>query len=361
LNEKWIDFSYKNDEARAIIRKGNEYYVIGSTGMPPSTTTKSQMVLLKIDHDLTVIDTKTFGGTDHVYGLSIADSKDGGLLIAGQILGEGAGMGDAYVVKLNSSLVKDYSKTFGDAYDEEVVGVAVSTSGNTAMLAIRDSMPGAATDGNIDVVLQKINISDGTTKDANGAEYGEHRYYGPDKDTPKTIRAVSTGGYIVGAISRSWWPGPQMWPIRVDENGGELWKYDYGDYQEHDHCHMIKEDYDGRFIMVGHQRLGGIMKVAFLKLSSAGTVGIKESSKVLAGIKAYPNPTNDGNITLSFTDAGVYQVEIVNLMGQQIEKNVVKLQQGGEYSLRLPSTGAGIYIVNIKGEEGSFTARLIVE
>lgn len=355
IKHRNVNFGGKNEEARQILRTDdNKYLVIGTTGFE-STSSKPDMVVLKIDEDLNDVETaKFFGGTDSEYGLAIAKTPDGGYYLAGQTRSKGAGRGDGYVVKVDANLAFQWDATYGDDLDQEVVGLVVDGDGS-AMLAIRDSMEGAALDGNIEIMLQKI--SSGGAVAGAAVTYG-----GADKDTPKTIAPVGSGGYIVGAISRSWWEdAPQMWLIRTNADGTKQWDRFYGNVYEHDHCHQIKESHDGGFIVVGHQRQGAIMKIAFLKLTDAGFVGLSEKGLWSAGFSLFPNPSRGGSVNLRVSEPGVYDVSVSNIMGQEIYRNVATEFNEAAVTVILPACNAGIYIVNVKGEKGTLTRRVVVE
>ncbi len=358
LKQRSVDFGGKNEEARQIVRThDNKFLVIGTTGIG-SSSVKPDFVVLKIGDDLEDVEpAKTFGGSEAEYGLAIARTDDG-YLLAGLTRSKGAGGNDAYVIKVDNNLSQIWDKTYGDVLDEEIVGLVANSDG-TAMLAIRDSVPGPALDGNIEVMLQKI---DASTAGA-GAEVGSAKVYGGDsKDTPKTIMPVSTGGYIVGAISRSWWQDtPQAWLIRTDANGDDLWIRDYGLIHEHDHCHMIKESHDGGFVMVGHQRQGAVMKIIFFKLDDSGAVGIDEAELELKGFALYPNPSTNSQVNMRISAEGTYQVQVLSLMGQEMYQGQVQLDGSGDVQLDLQQLNAGIYIVNVKGEKGSGSQKLILE
>lgn len=357
IKQRNVNFGGKNEEARQILRTSdNKYLVIGTTGFE-STSSKPDIVVLKIDEELNdVVPAKTFPGTDAEYGLAIAATPDGGYFLAGQTRSKGAGRGDGYLVKVDGSLNFQWDATYGDELDQEIVGLAVDPSDGSAMLAIRDSMEGAALDGNIEIWLQKVNAGGSAVANAS-VSFG-----GNDKDTPKTIGTVSTGGYIVGAISRSWWDdAPQMWLIRVKSDGSKEWDRFYGDEYEHDHCHQIKESHDGGFIVVGHERQGAIMKIVFMKLTNEGYVGIGENAPWDEGFSLFPNPSNGGAVSLSVSQPGSYQISVCDLMGREMYRLSPATLGRSPYRLQLPECSPGIYIVNIKGENTMMAQRLVIE
>lgn len=81
------------------------------------------------------------------------------------------------------------------------------------------------------------------------------------------------------------------------------------------------------------------------------------STTSLAGVSLYPNPTK-GNFTLLFKEADSYQITVYNNLGEQVNATNIN---GTEANLNLDNATAGIYYVNIIGNKGSATKKLIVE
>lgn len=357
IGHRMVNFSGKNEEARQILRTpDNNFLVVGTTGMG-STSVKSDIVLLHIKDDLSDVQSPKFidGHSDMDYGLCIALASDGGYLVAGQSR-NGSNGGDAFVMKLSSDLgTEAWRKTYHKALDQEVVGLVANSDG-TAMLAIRDSVGGGTPDGNIDIMLMKI--------DQNGDVIGSPVMYGDfDKDTPKAIAAVPSGGYIVGAISRSSFNGtPQVWLLRTDADGKVQpngWDIFYGDLYEHDHVHQVKTSHDNGFLVVGHQRQAGIMRITFMKLNESGYLDIKESGEVAMIDGVFPNPSA-GEFVMRFRNEGIHEVTIFNTVGQQVFNGRYDVAHGKEHRVSLPAVESGVYLMRIDNRKGSSSVRLIV-
>ena len=70
----------------------------------------ADVYVIKTDMDGDTIWTKTLGGSDWDYGLSIQQTSDGGYIIAGETESYGAGGDDVYLIRLDSegTLVEDF-------------------------------------------------------------------------------------------------------------------------------------------------------------------------------------------------------------------------------------------------------------
>jgi len=73
---------------------------------------------------------ETYGGADYEYGNSVAQTVDGGFMIAGQMIPPGAGAykWDVYLVKTDADGNEEWNKHFGTINDKEVATCIQATS-----------------------------------------------------------------------------------------------------------------------------------------------------------------------------------------------------------------------------------------
>lgn len=356
---KQVDYGTSgNEEARQIIRtKDNKYVVVGTKAMGSSN---SQIMVLRMDENLDNIQEVSFGGTgsSHDYGLAIQETPEGDFMVGGQTWSEGAGGGDAYAVRLKGSdLSTVWTKTYGQVDNEEIVGLVVNGDG-TSILAIRDSLPNEPNDGNIDVWIVKI-------KNDNGEKLYDKTFGGALKDTPKSIFPLGNSEYIVGAISRTWWPSPQMWLLKIKDNGSSLdtvWARNFGEVNsDHDHCHIAKASNDGGILVAGHSRTN-MMRVWFMKLNDEGklVVSLDENTLVSANILVFPNPVIQGVLKVKSDKNAAYTVRVHNILGDVIYVGGSGKGSGETIEIDMKGQPAGVYIVNVQSGESQISRKVVL-
>ncbi len=335
-----------NDMARDVISTSDGNYMIVGWSNSPGLADQNAN-LIKIDPAGTVIWSKLYGGSANDYGNCVKQTSDGGFIMVGQTFSFGSPGGDAYLVKTNANGDTTWTKRFGGAYSDEGYYITVNPDGSYVFL-VRDSSTAGK---DIDVRIIKT--------DSIGNVIWNKVYGGNQKDTPKMIQPTSDGGYIVGAISRSFgWVNPDMWILKLNNTGDTTWTRHYGGSQN-EHCYAIRELPDGSYIATGKTAsFGPDFDPIFLKLNPNGTlaVGINELAVSKTNIKVYPNPTN-GLIKLDIGDIYPSKISIKNILGEEIYLNSVI---PNDLTLDLKGQKPGVYFLLGESTSGSFSAKFIV-
>lgn len=336
-----------NDMGRDIIQTADgNYMIIGSSNSPGLGDQNAN--LIKIDPSGTILWSKLYGGTSNDYGNCVKQTSDGGYIMIGQTFSFGSPGGDAYLVKLNSNGDTTWTKQFGGTLNDEGYYITVATDGGYVFL-VRDS---SNVGQDIDIRMIKT--------DANGTIVWNKVYGGNKKDTPKMVQNTSDGGYIIGAISRSFgWINPDMWILKCNSMGDTTWTRHYGGSQN-EHCYVVREILDGSYIAIGKTAsYSPNFDPIFLKLSPNGsiTVGMKELDMVSENVQLYPNPS-EGNIYVESKGYEINKVRITNLLGEQVYSK--ELNKDEPIDIEIPDKRSGVYILTCETGSHSITKKFIV-
>lgn len=178
---------------------------------------------------------RTFGGTNNDSGRDFEITPDGGCMIAGQTYSFGAGWSDVYVIKTNSSGVKEWEKTFGGGGDDYAYSIVKVPGGGYVIAGSTKSM-GAGSD---DFYLLKI--------DENGNKVWEKAYGTSGIDIGREAVPTADGGFIFIGYTQS--NGYDMMLIKTSGDGNEQWRKTYGGGQ-FEHGYSVKET-TGGYILLG--------------------------------------------------------------------------------------------------------------
>jgi putative intracellular protease/amidase len=214
LESSWIEFSHDQN--------------------PPVESTQIQSPI----QDGTVW-TQTLGGPQADGGSSIVQTKDGGFIIAGYTYSFGAGNSDGYLVKSDPLGNLTWAKTFGGQGWEYLFSVQQTRDGGYIIVGYTTST-GA---GLKDVLLIKT--------DTRGEQTWAKTFGGAGVDVGKSVMQTKDGGYILVGYTESFGVGESdIYLIKVDPNGDEIWSKTFGDAGP-DRGHSLDLALDGGYIITG--------------------------------------------------------------------------------------------------------------
>jgi hypothetical protein len=338
-----------NDEAREIIKTSDNNYMIAGTSSSTNWTSNQNAFLMKIDVNGDVIWRKFYGGPAKEYGNGVKECSDGGFILTGQTFSFGQG-GNTYLVKTNASGDTLWTRHWGGPLAEEGVSIVTHSDGSST-LAVRDS----TSNQDIDVRIMKV--------DASGSVLFDKVYGGTMKDTPKTINKTADGGFIIGAISRSFgWINPDMWLMKFNSIGDTSWTKRYG-HTDHEHCHMAKEHIDGGILAIGHARSWGPgQKIMFVKMDGNGAVSVNENlvSNSLQ-VTMYPNPVTTGKFAIAASSLTNCKVSVKDISGRCVYLlESIQLKPQEEVFIQTSNFSNGLYFVTLESDKGIVTEKFII-
>jgi len=182
---------------------------------------------------------KTFGGSEYDRPAFGQPTSDGGYIITGMTRSFGSGGSDIWLVKTDAYGNKLWDKTFGGSetdYAESVIET------NDKCYVITGSTYSFGS-GISSLFLIKV--------DSNGNKLWEKFFGGDSVERGRSIQLVSDGGYIITGETWSYGSGGvDIWLIKTDANGNKIWDRTFGGSgNEFGNC--VQQTIDGGFILVG--------------------------------------------------------------------------------------------------------------
>ena len=193
--------------------------------------------LIKTDASGNQIWSKTFGGSDDELARCVQQTTDGGYIIAGEVWYETAGE-DIYLVKTDASGKELWSKTLGlRTYD---IAYSVQQTNDGGYIIVGETS--TASQG-YDVWFIKT--------DANGEELWSKTFGGANTDGGRSVQQTTDGGYIIAGHTSSFGAGGwNVYLIKTDDNGNEVWSKTFGG-STYDYGNSVQQTADGGYIICG--------------------------------------------------------------------------------------------------------------
>lgn len=182
---------------------------------------------------------KTFGGAGVDYGVSVGETLDGGFIIFAGSESLGSGGSDFWHIKTDVRGNKEWSNTFGGVqYDYPNSGHQTSDGGYIII-----GQTSSFGEGEYDVWLVKT--------DENGSEQWTQTFGGSGYDSGLDVKECVDGSYIIVGFTDSFGAGSNdVWLIKTDSNGFELWNHTFGGISI-EVGHSVEETMDSGYIIVG--------------------------------------------------------------------------------------------------------------
>jgi len=219
----------------------------------------SDAFILKLDLNGNLQWQKTYGGRRSDTANSIQQTTDGGFIVAGSTFSFGNGLSDVWILKLDKDGSLIWQKTYGGSDSDIANSIQQTTDGGFIVAGSTFSFG----NGLSDVWILKL--------DKDGSLIWQKTYGGSDSDIANSIQQTTDGGFIVAGSTFSFGNGlSDVWILKLDKDGGLIWQKTYGDPYR-DEAYSIGLTSDGGYIIAGHTALSlNDINLWVFKIDSSG-------------------------------------------------------------------------------------------
>lgn len=180
---------------------------------------------------------KTFGGFENDIGLAVCQVSDGGFLLAGTTRSYGAGSSDIYLIRLDKEGSTLWTKTYGWPHKDVIRSVISVSDGFVITGDVWDY--GYA---RLDIYLMKI--------DTYGNLLWDQIFGTNSRELGFKVIPSNDGGYLILGYTRGIDPVGDLWLIKTDVNGVQIWSKNYGS-QFDDYGFDLIQNNTGEIYMIG--------------------------------------------------------------------------------------------------------------
>ena len=227
------------DGGRSVQQTNDSGYIIGgyadSYGNPGHDTW-----LIKTDEDGIEDWNSTIGGLASDGAFCVRQTSDEGYIAIGYADSYGAGDHDVWLIKIDMYGNEEWNRTYGTA--EWDLGYSVQQTEDNGFIIIGTTKSYGS--GGQDAWLIKT--------DMYGYEEWNRTYGGSNNDWGSAVVMTDDGGYLITGDTRSYGPGGyDIWLIKTDSYGNEMWTRIYGGSLTDDTGYYLKKTSDGGYVVTG--------------------------------------------------------------------------------------------------------------
>jgi len=235
-----------SDEGNGVLQTGDGGYAAVGSSNSYSADSTGDIWLIKANEAGGLEWIRTYGGSKWDKGKSVAETDDGGFVIAGYTNSFSMGDYNVYLLKTDYFGVQKWEKTYGGIYHDYGYSVEQTTDGGFIIAGSRCM----TLFGNYDVWLIKT--------DEWGNEQWNKTYGRAGGDHGYEVKQTVDGGYIIagwtGSIGAG---GDDVWLIKTDNMGNMEWNQTYGGHFD-DKGYSVLPISDGGYIVAGMRDEGSV-------------------------------------------------------------------------------------------------------
>ncbi len=249
--------AYNDQASRVVADADGGCVVVGTIAIDPSNT---QIVAFKTDAEGNILWYADFGGPDRDEGRSIVRLADGSFAIAGSTYKGPSLNDDIFLAKISASGQTLWSSTYGDVNIEKGQALAQTADGGFVVAGYRSFVAAPNTEWN--VLLAKF--------DEGGNPTWEATFNNWPIDQALSVCSTQDGGILIGAQTEIRGLGADVdnWLIKTDASGNTLWTLFISSTRE-DRLQSVYEMSNGNILVGGMVNPAGTNIQASISMVSA--------------------------------------------------------------------------------------------
>jgi hypothetical protein len=231
-----------NNIVESFLTTSDGYFLVGYTDTEGSGA--RDFLVVHPDSYSSRFWSQTYGGAKDEVAYSISQAGEGGYAIAGTINSFGNGGEDALLVKTDSELNFQWSKTYGETVEDGATSVVHTTDGGFALAGYTSTSL-----SDKDFWLIKV--------DSSGNTQWSKAYGARGDDIAYSVIQTADGGYALAGCTSSYGAGKEdYWLVKTDSSGNEDWNCTFGG-SENDVAFRVVQTSDGGFALAGSTESSG--------------------------------------------------------------------------------------------------------
>lgn len=314
------------DDIRSIAETNDGGYIVAGTTNNVIGAFQSAWIA-KLDASGDPEWQKAFGdATDDDSFESVQQTADGGYVAAGGTHLGGLGDLNFWVVKFSADGVRQWETIYGGALEDTAHAIQELAAGGYIVVGTTNSF-GA---GNLDVYYTFLNAAGAVTSTMTVGTAGNDYAY--------SVQQTTDGGYIVAGAT-----GNDYWLIKINNIGNVSWESTYGGASS-DIAYSVRQTAEGGFIVLGHSLSFGAGQYDMwaLKTDKDGLLAPPGPDRWQY---AYGGASNDHGFSVIQTSDGGYMLAGITQSFGLIREDgwLVKIDStgGGEWANRYGNAGFG--------------------
>jgi len=347
--EKTFAYSQEDGGNSIVAASDGGYAIAGTINIPGNG---QDLLLLKTDGDGNESWHRTYGETGTEYAYALITCSDGGYAIAG-MNSNPTPLPGAYLVKTDASGNELWSKTYG----------GTGTSDDRAYTILETPDHG--------FILAGSNFYSLTEQDAwlirtdsAGNELWNRTYGGSARDVFYSIAEAFEGGYLIAGLTYSTGAGESdLWIVKTDADGNELWAKTYGGATI-DAARSIKRTSDqGYYIIAGYTNSfgAGDYDAWYMKFGEPSAVEEPPCEPVNElTIKVNPS-ANTARISFSLSEPDCVSLKAYDVSGKLVKTIRQGTMTDGDHILdwNTEGLGRGVYFIRLETATGAASTRIV--